>query len=162
MTAFPFVIFPLLWLSSHLVTSALNFSRLRLLESYQGFSWTSVYVPVLNQNHFSSSLVMTTETSVNCFHGEKRWPSIQPSVLVRLFIFHKRKSNSVSPWFAGGPYIFAQTWSLEQHSEYLSGNTTVSSLPLGTHHKFRWGRQYLWRCPQPFPASPHMKDGTHL
>ena len=75
---------------------------------YQGFGWTSVYVPVLTPNYFRSSLVMTTETSVNGCHGEKRWPSIQPSVLFRLFIIHKRKSNSVSPWFAGGPYVSAQ------------------------------------------------------
>ena len=62
---------------------------------YLGFGWTSVYVPMLTQNHLKSCLVMTTETSVNCFHGEKRWPSIQPSVLVRMFIIHNRKLNSL-------------------------------------------------------------------
>ena len=103
----------------------------------QGLGCTFVCVPVVTPNHFRRNLSMTTKTSVNCFHRKERWPSIQPSVLVRLFNIHKRMSNFMSVWLTAGPYISAQTLGIEQHTAYLSGNTAVSSLPLGTYQKFK-------------------------
>lgn len=164
----------------HLVTSALKFFYIKIIIvmpydlDHQGLGWVFVSVSVVIPNHFRRSLAMTSETLVNCFHGKEGCPSIQPIVLV----IHKTMSNFVSAWLtAAALYISAQFWSTEeQNMVYFLMNTAMSSLPLGTHQKLRWGRLSMeaflrgrqvqpflkinW--PQPFPTSLHMKDGTHL
>lgn len=104
---------------------------------HQGLDWAFVCVSEVTSKHFRRNLALNTETPVNCFHGKKKWPSIQP-ILVHLFNVHKRRSNLVSnlSWLLG-LHFCTNPKQRRAHTKYLSGSTTVSSLPLWMRQKFR-------------------------
>lgn len=85
-------------------------------------------MPEVTPNHFRKSLALSS------VHGKKRWPSIQPTALVRLLNVHKTMSNLVSAGLAAWPYVSAQTEStvyfFRGHNGELSTSLDISEVQM--------------------------------